>query len=109
MQTMEENRTIPIESFSRFPGGRNRIGGPFSGEQFREDVLEPALAESQIVTLDLRAARVVIPSFMDEAFGPIIQRMGVGEFRRRVKIIVRPESDMQFNFEETLRLRASAR
>lgn len=101
-----ESNLIRIENFSRFPGGRHRAHGPASGQAFREDVLLPALRENQCIVVDLSAAKVVIPSFMDEAFGPLIASMGKEEFLRRVHVVLRPNSDMKFNFDETVRLRS---
>jgi hypothetical protein len=105
---MQNEFLIRIEDFSRFPGGRSKDMGPHSGEEFREKVLESALEDHNQVKIDLRNAKVVIPSFMDEAFGPIIERLGKTEFLKRVSIIPRDGSDMQFNFDETVRLRSNS-
>lgn len=61
--------TINIASdFSTFPGGRYYSDGPFSGEQFREEVLTPALSEHKKVRIVLDGARGYPPSFLDEGF-----------------------------------------
>ena len=62
-----------VEDFSPSPGGRFRRDGPFSGEQFREDVLRPALITGEEVTIDLDGAFGYPSSFLEEAFGGLIR------------------------------------
>ena len=66
--------TINIaKDYTKTPGGRLRIDGPFSGEDFRETVLKPKYemakktGESLEVILD--GGYGYGPSFLDEAFG----------------------------------------
>lgn len=56
------------DDFSKTPGGRYRTDGPFSGEEFREEFLKPALNDSQKVTVYLDGTRGYPSSFLDEAF-----------------------------------------
>jgi STAS-like domain of unknown function (DUF4325) len=63
--------------FSPFLGGRRRVDGPWSGEQFREDLLAPRFDEARargarlVVVLDGVAA---VPSaFLEEAFGGLLR------------------------------------
>ena len=59
--------------FSKTPGGRYRAEGPFSGEQFREELLLPRFDEAvrQQVQLyvDLDGGYGYPSSFLEEAFG----------------------------------------
>ena len=36
-------KLISVSEFSRFPGGRWKKDGPFSGEEFRDTIVIPAL------------------------------------------------------------------
>ncbi len=68
-------KTITIgKDFTRVPGGRYREFGPFSGEQFREDVLVPALNENERVTVFLDDVESYMSSFLEEAFGGLIRK-----------------------------------
>lgn len=68
------NKTIVlIEDFTDAPGGRFREDGDFSGEQFRDDELLPALKEGT-VTVDLNGALGLPASFLDESFGAVARK-----------------------------------
>lgn len=73
--------------FSRTPGGRYLSDGPASGEQFRNEVLLPALAQHSRVTIDLDGARGYPSSFLEEAFGGAVRelRLTGDEFFNRVR------------------------
>jgi len=66
------------EQFSETPGGRFKKHGPYSGEEFREDVLRRRLQdavnadETLVVVLDGTAGYG--SSFLEEAFGGLIRR-----------------------------------
>jgi STAS-like domain of unknown function (DUF4325) len=63
-------RTILLASeFSRFPGGRFVEDGPFSGQQFREDFLIPALRENDQVEIIFDGVAGYAASFLEESFG----------------------------------------
>lgn len=65
------------DKFSRYPGPRYRKDGPFSGEQFRQEQLIPAIREAiqknerLIVILDDVAGYG--SSFLEEAFGGLVR------------------------------------
>jgi hypothetical protein len=71
-------------SFTRYPGGRLRVHGPFSGELFRDDVLMPLLDRHDVVTIDLTGVRGFGSSFLDEAFAEAGKRLGRSEAKRRL-------------------------
>lgn len=73
-----------VRDFTDAPGGRYRIQGDYSGEQFREDVLVPALSEHAHVIVDLNGALGLPASFIDEAFGPFAAEVGVGKLEIRL-------------------------
>lgn len=75
--------------FSSTPGGRFRTDGPFSGEQFREDVLIPALGSAPSITVELDGTRGYPSSFLDEAFAGLVRKKGwsADEFKKHITII----------------------
>lgn len=75
------------KEFSRYPGGRLRIHGPKSGQEFREDALFPLFEKYEFVTIDLSNSNGFGSSFLDESFGELGKRYGMVEIRRRLTII----------------------
>jgi hypothetical protein len=65
-----------VTDFTRFPGGRLRIHGKWSGEEFREAILLPALREHERVIVNLNGAVGFPSSFLDEVFGGIVDSLG---------------------------------
>jgi len=74
------------KEFTRYPGGRLRKDGPWSGQQFREDVLLKLLAEHDVVRVDLSGARGFGSSFLDEAFGEAAKRLGVKKVKESLEL-----------------------
>lgn len=60
--------------FSQFPGGRYRDKGKFSGEEFREEVLWPALQNGGKVVIVLDGTAGYSASFLEEAFGGLVRQ-----------------------------------
>lgn len=66
--------TIAIASeFSQYPAGRYRVDGAFSGEVFRDDMLEPKLRAYDVVEVDLDGSMGYGSSFLEEAFGGLVR------------------------------------
>ncbi|AHG64334.1 STAS-like domain-containing protein [Advenella mimigardefordensis] len=61
------------KQYSRFPAGRYRKDGPYSGERFRDEILIPALRDNQEVTVDLDNVMGFGSSFLEEAFGGLMR------------------------------------
>lgn len=59
--------------FSPFAAGRYRTDGPWSGEQFREELLLPALSTSDRVSVKLDGTLGLGSSFLEEAFGGLVR------------------------------------
>lgn len=67
--------TINIaKEFSPYPGGRYERFGKFSGEEFRDKLLLPAIEEGP-VTVELDGVRGYGSSFLEEAFGGLVRAM----------------------------------
>ena len=70
-----EKKVIDIASvFTRFPAGRYREDGPFSGERFRDDLLIPALETHDRVTVNLDGTMGYGSSFLEEVFGGLLRK-----------------------------------
>jgi hypothetical protein len=74
------------KEFTKYPGGRYKRLGEYSGEEFREKVLEPIFQENDTI-IELDTNGVVgsfTPSFLDEAFGAISRKYSVDKFKEKV-------------------------
>jgi len=85
--------------FSRFPSGRFRSDGDFSGEAFRDDVLAPALASSRFgdtVEVELDGTLGYGSSFLEEAFSDLHGRCGLtrDEISSRLRITSRADPSL---------------
>lgn len=68
--------TLSVASqFSRFPGLRFKRLSEFSGEEFRDDLLIPAIRENGKVVVDLDGVVGYGSSFLEEAFGGLVRTM----------------------------------
>jgi len=88
-------RTINIAmEFSSTPGARYRSDGPYSGEEFREAILETALQESgpdACVEIVLDGTEGYATSFLEEAFGGLARKLGCDVCLQRLRF--RSEED----------------
>lgn len=67
-------REIEIgRDYTILPGGRYKKYGPFSGEDFRDSILAPALRENSKVIVYLDGVKTYMSSFLEEAFGGLIR------------------------------------
>jgi hypothetical protein len=76
--------------FSRTPGARYKEHGQFSGEEFREEHLLPALekcAPDGIVEVVLDGTAGYATSFLEEAFGGFARKLGKDICLRRLRLI----------------------
>lgn len=69
------------EEFTKTPGGRYRSDGKFSGQEFKEDVLENllkiALVSKEKIVIDLDDTYGYPSSFLEEAFGGLARDKGI--------------------------------
>lgn len=83
---LPSTRYVVARQFSKFPGGRRRVHGRHSGEEFREDVAKKLLSEFERVTFDLTGSAGYSSGFLDEAFGGLLAYFPLDELRKRVVI-----------------------
>lgn len=67
---------IRVAEFTRSPGGRHKQRSSHSGEEFRDDVLIPALKRGGKISVVLDGVRGYGSSFLEEAFGGLVRVMG---------------------------------
>src|SRR5712671_4628697 len=74
--------------YTEVPGGRFAKYGDYSGENFRETVLTPALKEYQRVIVHLDGTASYMSSFLEEAFGGLIRVGGFtyADLKDRLKV-----------------------
>ena len=84
---MRETTISVAKDFSPYPGPRYIRQGPYSGEKFRQKLVE-ALKKAETVVVDLDGTTGFGSSFLDEAFGGLVRSEGMAraEVQRRVKI-----------------------
>ena len=86
--------------YSRYPGGRYRRLGKFSGEEFRDDHLIPALKSGDKVIVVLDGTAGYGSSFLEEAFGGLVRNgFSLDELRLNLEPLAE-ESDFQTYVEE---------
>jgi hypothetical protein len=72
--------------FSETPGARNATDGPFSGEQFLEQLLDPrferALKAGGQLLVNLDGTAGYATSFLEAAFGGLARHHGAAAVRR---------------------------
>ncbi|WP_320751221.1 STAS-like domain-containing protein [Enterobacter roggenkampii] len=64
---------INVKEFSKYPGPRYINLGEFSGEDFRESKLIPALLQDDDVTVNFDGVYGYGSSFLEEAFGGLVR------------------------------------
>lgn len=71
-------KLVIATAFSETPGGRTPKEGEFSGEEFRDNILEPAYKESvtnnEKLTIDFDGCYGFGTSFLEEAFGGLVRK-----------------------------------
>ncbi len=89
---MSEIKIDIATAFSRFPGGRVKTDGPFSGEAFREDVLLPALNNYDRVLVKIDGVMGYGSSFLEECFGGLVRSGKSHDFLKQRLVIVYDDS-----------------
>jgi hypothetical protein len=93
---MEAQVTFRIaRDFSRYPAGRFRSDGPWSGEKFRDDFLMPLLKkEVHRVVVELDGTAGYGSSFLEEAFGGAVRelRLNGDDAIKRIELLSEDDS-----------------
>ncbi len=84
--------TIKVSDYTRYPGPRYRQDGAFSGQEFREDVLVPALrnalAKHGTVSVILDNVAGYGSSFLEESFGGLLRNgFSIEDLSRHLRIV----------------------
>jgi len=89
MMTMSVHKIDVGQSFARLPFGRHPADGPNNGERFRDEFIQPILGDFDKIIVDFDNARGVGPSFLDEAFGVLVERLKLRleEFHQKFEFI----------------------
>jgi hypothetical protein len=74
--------------FTTVPGGRYAKHGPYSGEEFRDHILAPALKDNEQVLVALDGTATLMSSFLEEAFGGLIRESGFSYDDLAKKLVV---------------------
>lgn len=84
--------------FTETPGARYRSEGDFSGEEFREDFLEPKYLEAkrngERLTIDLDGGYGYPTSFLEEAFGGLARKYGAANISSTLIFISHDEPSL---------------
>jgi len=85
--------------FSDTPGARFRSQGDFSGEEFRERILIPAVLEAkkngEKIIIDLDGTYGYPPSFLEEAFGGLVRAYPAEDFSQIFEFITFDEPELK--------------
>ena len=78
--------------FSRALGPRYRQYGQHSGEEFRDDWLEPAFTKFDTVVVDFDGVEGYSASFLEEVFGGLVRKYGLDAVKKKVQFasVTRP-------------------
>jgi len=78
------------KDFSRTPGFRYKSDGPFSGQMFREEKLEPSFENDEnreTIKIILDGVAGYATSFLEEAFGGLARKFGIDKVLERLEFI----------------------
>lgn len=85
-----KNMTIYVaKDFTKMPCVRLREDGRNSGQEFRDDILLPALRANEKVTVDLDGVLSLGSSFLEEAFGGLVRKGYFTAKELAVKLILK--------------------
>jgi hypothetical protein len=81
--------TIYVADFSTTPGPRHGKDGSFSGEEFREKILEKYFKDGSTdkIIINLDGVEGYSTAFLEEAFGGLVRIFGKDVVKRRLEFI----------------------
>ena len=87
-----------VTDFTDTPGARLRSQGDFSGEEFRESILIPAVLEARKhgdkIKIDLDGTYGYPPSFLEEAFGGLVRAFPNDDFSQMFEFVTFDEPSL---------------
>lgn len=77
------------DDFTRSPGARYYTDGPFSGQEFREKILETHFesGDDDILEISLDGTDGYPTSFLEESFGGLVRKYGEQKVRNKLRFI----------------------
>ncbi|MBY0473115.1 STAS-like domain-containing protein [Patescibacteria group bacterium] len=102
---MDNQNIISIaRDFSVSPGPRYIVEGDFSGELFRNTILEPrfveAIQKKEKLTVDLDGTLGYGTSFLEEAFGGLARLHGIKLVQDNLEVVANEESYLKDDVAE---------
>ena len=95
------------KDFSNTPGARYKSEGAFSGEEFREKLLEPkflmARSKKEQLVIYLDGGYGYATSFLEEAFGGLSRKYGSEEILKIIVIISEDEPAIEEEIKSYIR------
>jgi hypothetical protein len=86
--------TLYVKEFTKFPGARYKSLGPFSGEEFRDEKLIPAIEKNgKELVVNLDGVFGYGSSFLEEIFGGCIRKGIDPEIMRAISNNIVSEDD----------------
>lgn len=84
-----EKRINISRDFSDTPGARHPSDGPYSGEEFRNSLLEPLIEDEAVdnIIIVLDGVEGYATSFLEEAFGGLARKYGKAICLKKLKFI----------------------
>ncbi len=99
---MSTSTTIKLAEKFETPGHRYKSSGDYSGEEFREDFLVPALRAHDSVTVDLSNIVGMPSGFAEEAFGGIIRHYNFSydDLKKKLQLTALEDESWEDNIAE---------
>jgi len=82
------------KEFSDCPGARYYEDGEFSGQEFREKLLEPIFEEMETITVILDGTEGYATSFLEESFGGLARKFDKESVLSKLRFISEEEPDL---------------
>lgn len=98
--------TLILSEYTKYMHGRYRSDGDKSAEEFREDILKPALLKNDMVTIDISMKYGLASSALEEIFGGLVRcsNFSSEEVLNRLNIV----SNCDFSKDSAVRFIKSA-
>lgn len=80
--------------FSALPTGRTSAQGAHNAEAFRRNFLVPKLRKNQAVIVDLTGIAGMSASYVQEAFGKLIEEFDLKDLEQRLQIVARDDGSL---------------